>query len=408
MLYQNLLEIKVRTTGIATTAFELLKTRLNDGFHCDKDYDDNPAARMQNDLILDGKMITLPKLSENDGYYLPKDAEVVISELLQYLAEHINEKNFSCENENYSDDDYSKLDAQYKKGVLEIHSVYYPRGYCEELYCEECQEIIVDLEEYEEDETYICPECEEPCDFSEQLPIVTHYKQNIAMKKKTKKQTVDNDESDSDEFADISQLKVIPNYHWERIGKLPKKKEVSFPKETRAWKDSEYVDCEFGNFIVRGLEEDIDHLLNQFPGYFEPSDKEPVVEGIFDLKGCAWDSSISKVLNLIKEVPSLMIAGFFEDLYQGRTMLFSSKSGYPYITGMDTVSYFDTESELNRPAMEIYPTQSMSAKFHHIQTGEPMELNYKFADYNISSDFEKFAFITYLDGVYYMLKKDTK
>ena len=184
MLYQNLLEIKLRTNSIATAALEILKTRLSSGFSCDRDYENNPSVRMQNDLILDDKTIRLPKLWENDGYYLPKDAEAVMFELLQYLAEHINEKTFSCKNKNYSsDDDYSEVNAQYKKGVLEIDSIYYPRGYCEELYCEECHEIIVDLEEYEEDETYICPECEEPCDFSEQLPISTHYKQSIAKKK---------------------------------------------------------------------------------------------------------------------------------------------------------------------------------------------------------------------------------
>ena len=48
----------------------------------------------------------------------------------------------------------------------------------------------------------------------------------------------------------------------------------------------------------------------------------------------------------------------------------------------------------------------MSAKFCHIQTGESMEFDYDFANYDCSNDWENLELVTCIDDVYYILKKD--
>ena len=185
----------------------------------------------------------------------------------------------------------------------------------------------------------------------------------------------------------------------EKIGaELPKKRRCSLPK-----KES----CEFGYFIVRGFEEDIDHLIQNFNKIFNEKDKEFVTDGIFDLKGEGFSVSPSDMRKIIKEVPSTMVVGFLEDWnWRSETKLFYSKSGYTYVTALSYVSNFDPESECNRPAFEIYPTQSMSARFRHIQTGESMQFDYDFANYACSNDWENLELVTCIDNVYYILKKD--
>ena len=51
----------------------------------------------------------------------------------------------------------SMIDATYMKGLLKITETYYPCGYVETLDCEECGEEIVELEDFDPDEEYICP-----------------------------------------------------------------------------------------------------------------------------------------------------------------------------------------------------------------------------------------------------------
>lgn len=170
MLYHNELTITLRTNKTAAIALEIMRTRLSAGFDCDKKYNDVPSVKMMDDLEVDGRTITLP---HNSGYYFPKDAEIVIGELLKCLAEGLSGKNFTCKNQNYSDEDMNDIEAQCKNGVLKVKTIYYPMGYIEFFHCEECGATVVWLDEYEEGETYICPDCGEVVDLSNQMPEVT-------------------------------------------------------------------------------------------------------------------------------------------------------------------------------------------------------------------------------------------
>ena len=170
MRYDNEMKITMRTTKMAEKAMEILKNRLIVGFDCDKDYDENPAMRFAEDLEIDGRIVKLPF---DHAYYLPKDALTVMCELMEYLAKNFTKSSFSFENCNLADEDMSRVDATFKKGVLEIQTTYYPNGYCEEYFCPECGAVAVYAEDYEEDNIYICPECGEEIDLSEQIPEVT-------------------------------------------------------------------------------------------------------------------------------------------------------------------------------------------------------------------------------------------
>lgn len=66
----------------------------------------------------------------------------------------------------------SSMVGKYRNGVLEITSVFYPAGYCEYLVCDECDEEIVSVEDYDPNKTYVCPECGEELDFSDTAPVI--------------------------------------------------------------------------------------------------------------------------------------------------------------------------------------------------------------------------------------------
>ena len=170
MRYDNEIKITMRTTQMAEKAVEVLRTRLAAGFACDEDYRRNPSQRLNDDLEIEGRIIKVPF---DCGYYTPVDALTVMCELAENLAKAFAKNTFTFENCNWSDYDMSRVDAKFKKGVLEIQTIYYPNGYCEEYFCPECGEVAVYAEDYVEGNTYICPECGEEIDLSEQIPEIT-------------------------------------------------------------------------------------------------------------------------------------------------------------------------------------------------------------------------------------------
>lgn len=170
MRYDNEMKITMRTTKMAEKAMEILKNRLASGFDCDKDYVRNPAMQFAADLEIDGRIVKVPF---DCGYYTPDDALTVMCELAEHLAKNFVKSSFTFKNCNSSDYDMSCVDATFKKGILEIQTIYYPNGYCEEYFCHECGEVVVYAEDYVEGNTYICPECGEEIDLSEQIPETT-------------------------------------------------------------------------------------------------------------------------------------------------------------------------------------------------------------------------------------------
>ena len=139
-------DIKVITknNAIAKNALDIMKDRLNKGFGVDGNYKRTPSSRLAESLEVKRCRVITP---EDDGFYLPEDAMKVIPELLQYLAERLG-ADFKLKSYHQSEYDECSIDANYHEGVLDIETVYYPSGYCEELCCEECGEVVIEMEDY--------------------------------------------------------------------------------------------------------------------------------------------------------------------------------------------------------------------------------------------------------------------
>ena len=106
MKYSNFMIIGLKNKRTATKAMKVIKNRLADGFACDEHYQDTPSTRMASDLtVLQDTMILLP---EGNGYYLPKDAETVITELVKHLAAHMGNETFEWFIHSSSKDDFAK------------------------------------------------------------------------------------------------------------------------------------------------------------------------------------------------------------------------------------------------------------------------------------------------------------
>jgi hypothetical protein len=184
MFWTNEINIKFNDETIAIKALDILRRRLALGFGCDHTYKRNPSMLMSENLAVSENEIFL---LNNIGCYTPEDAESVMCELIQYLAENLSEHEFSCKIWNNSDYSDSSINAKYKKGQLKLKVAYYPSGYIE-LICPECDCLIAEMEDYKEGkmdlgESYcICPECGEKVELDEWLPCI--YKKNIKINTK--------------------------------------------------------------------------------------------------------------------------------------------------------------------------------------------------------------------------------
>lgn len=184
MRYDNEMMVTMRTAKMAEKAMEILKDRLTAGFDCDEDYKNNPysifrcdedcgnnpSQRLIKDLTIDGRVIKVPF---DCGYYIPTDAMTVMCELADTLAKNFEKNTFTLFNQNMSDYDMSRVEASFKKGVLDIQTTYYPNGFLGDYYCLKCGAVVVYAEDYVEGNTYICPECGEEIDLSDQIPVMT-------------------------------------------------------------------------------------------------------------------------------------------------------------------------------------------------------------------------------------------
>ena len=127
MKYSNFMIIGLKNKRTTTKAMKVIKTRLANGFACDEHYQDTPSTRMASDLtVLQDTMILLP---EGNGYYLPKDAETVITELVKHLAANIGGETFEWFSHSCSKNDFAKADALYEKGQLKIVTEFWANCY---------------------------------------------------------------------------------------------------------------------------------------------------------------------------------------------------------------------------------------------------------------------------------------
>ena len=165
----NTVKITLKNTESATKALEILRNRLSKGFEIDKIYRRNPSQRMREALEVNENTIVLP---EDFGCYVTEDVEDVMFELIQHLAENMDNDSFSWNGWNtnpYTDGNFA---ADYENGLLKIKYTYYPSGYCS-LWCPECDAVIATMDKYEEGKIYTCAECGEEIDVSEWAPITT-------------------------------------------------------------------------------------------------------------------------------------------------------------------------------------------------------------------------------------------
>jgi hypothetical protein len=173
LYWTNELTITFKDNTVAINALEILKNRLIVGFGCDSFYKKNPSQLMHDNLNIDKNTIFL---LNNIGCYTPEDAENVLPELIQHLAESLSSEKFSCEIWSNSDYTDGGIKAEYKNGLLTIKTVYYPSGYIF-LECPECYALIAEMEEYEngkvniDKDVYVCPDCGEEIEVSDWMPF---------------------------------------------------------------------------------------------------------------------------------------------------------------------------------------------------------------------------------------------
>ena len=169
MYYENTMKVTMKNENAAAAALEIMKTRLTAGFDCDKGYKRNPSMLMHDALEVIDNTIVLP---EEFGCYTHEDADKVIPELMQDLAAHLSTEVFTFDVRNSSDYDEGWIEGSYANGKLKVKTTYFPSGYCN-LYCQECDKLIATMSEYEDNNTYICPECGEEIDLSDWAPVTT-------------------------------------------------------------------------------------------------------------------------------------------------------------------------------------------------------------------------------------------
>lgn len=93
MYWTNEMTMIFKDNAIAIKALEVLKERLIDGFGYDNFYRKNPSKLMHDNLNVDDNIIFL---FNNIGCFTPEDAENVLPELIQHLAENLSNESFSC------------------------------------------------------------------------------------------------------------------------------------------------------------------------------------------------------------------------------------------------------------------------------------------------------------------------
>ena len=170
MYYTNRFTLATNSNESAEKAFEIIKNRLASGFECDNSYKHSPSSLLMEGLFVENSNITVP---DEFSCSSPEDSERVFNELLKALHERFDE-DFTCEIYNYTDDDESEVSAICKNGSLKITETYFPNGYCESVYCAECDtEIRFNI--YNPNEHIVCPDCGEEVDISDYLAVVTEY-----------------------------------------------------------------------------------------------------------------------------------------------------------------------------------------------------------------------------------------
>ena len=144
MYYTNTVKITLNNSTSANKALEILRSRLSAGFAVDNNYRRNPSTRMSEALEVVDNTIVLP---EDFGCYITEDAESIMFELIQNLAENLGSEPFDWDGWDSNDYTDGHFEAVYKSGLLRIKYTHYPSGASSIDYYSECDEV-VDPSEY--------------------------------------------------------------------------------------------------------------------------------------------------------------------------------------------------------------------------------------------------------------------
>lgn len=174
MYYSAEINFKFRSAEEAEMAKDIAINGLNN-----EEY--SALVRMVNDMEVKGSELVI----DNDTlfYYFPEGMAEPQKKLLEVIANEMNDSDF--EFYSFTDSDTSSIEiiAEYKNGVLVGKSELLPCGFLENLYCEECGEDLIAMDDFDPTKTYICPTCGEVVDLLEQYnmykPIVKEFKEII-------------------------------------------------------------------------------------------------------------------------------------------------------------------------------------------------------------------------------------
>lgn len=121
-----------------------------------------PSKSLSNALQVNGHIIETDEI-----FFDIEDLDDVMHLLTKAIARHRIDEEFTCfvlVDTPYS---YKKIEISYANRELDMKTILYPFGYKEYLTCPECGTDIVKMDEYNEDKTYFCSECEDVVDLSE-------------------------------------------------------------------------------------------------------------------------------------------------------------------------------------------------------------------------------------------------
>ena len=134
----------------------------------------NGEIGSDNETILAAESLSVSKciLSFDECCFFSEDLIEVAKTVIKAIAFGMKEESFEfevCGTDTYT---AAIVDGVYQNGDLGITTTFFPEGYVEDFECPECGEVIVSLEEYNPNKTYVCPECGEELDFSNLAPVI--------------------------------------------------------------------------------------------------------------------------------------------------------------------------------------------------------------------------------------------
>lgn len=129
-------------------------------------YDSLNRANLLKDLHVEGNAIVLEDSYSMYGY----DYMKFIPEVCKLIA-----LIGSCSGEAFFASDYGEgsFEINCDGAILTLNSLWYHNGYSESLHCDECREEVVRYDEYEPGKIYICPECGEVVNLTEEYEKYT-------------------------------------------------------------------------------------------------------------------------------------------------------------------------------------------------------------------------------------------